>query len=189
MRADARKGSAAIEFAMIAPVFFTLLLGIFEAAILFFSQAALQTAVTDVGRLVRTGQSACYSGSGSSCKAMTETQFKQRICDGVAALLPGCTGKLVLDMKAYPAGFASVALSDPLTHDPGGDPAKSTFTGTDRFALGNACDVVIVRAYYQWPVVTPLLTWFLVNMSGGKHLLTGATAFRNEPYMSGVGGC
>lgn len=189
LRADARKGSAAIEFAMVAPVFFVLLLGIFEGAILFFSQAALQNAVTDMGRLVRTGQTACYTGSGSTCQAMTETQFKQQICDTAGALLPNCATKLVLDMKAYPAGFASVTLSDPLTRDPGGDPAKSTFTATDRFALGSACDVVIARAYYQWPVATPLLTWFLVNMAGGQHLLVGATAFRNEPYTSGVGGC
>ncbi len=44
MRADAEKGSAAIEFAFVAPVFFVLLMGTFEAAIMFFSQAVLQNA-------------------------------------------------------------------------------------------------------------------------------------------------
>ena len=58
LRADSRKGSAAIEFAFVAPVFFVLLMGIFEAGIMFFAQAALQNAVTDLGRQIRTGQAA-----------------------------------------------------------------------------------------------------------------------------------
>jgi hypothetical protein len=35
-------------------------------------------------------------------------------------------------------------------------------------------------------VATPGLTWFLVNMGGNKHLMTGATAFRNEPFTAGA---
>jgi Flp pilus assembly protein TadG len=183
-RADANKGSAAIEFAFIAPIFFVLLLGIFESAILFFSQAALQSGVSTAGRLVRTGQTACYSGSGSSCKPITEAQLKQQICNAAGALLPSCTTKLTLDMEASPSGFGSVSVPVPTSNN--ADPSKQTFTAPDKFDLGDACDVVVVRAYYQWPVVTPVLTWFLVNLSGGNHLLTGATAFRNEPFDAGA---
>ena len=43
MRADANKGPAAIEFAMVAPIFFVLLLGIFEAAIMFFCRPRCRT--------------------------------------------------------------------------------------------------------------------------------------------------
>jgi hypothetical protein len=49
--------------------------------------------------------------------------------------------------------------------------------------------VVTLRAYYQWPVTTPLLTWFLVNMAGNKHLIAAASAFRNEPYNEAQGSC
>jgi len=48
---------------------------------------------------------------------------------------------------------------------------------------------VLVRAYYQWPVFTPLLDFFLANMSGSNHLLASAAAFRNEPYTTTSGGC
>ncbi len=76
LRADADKGSAAIEFAMIAPVFFMLLMGTVEAGTMFFAQSALQNAVNDTARMVRTGQTACYTTNAGNCVQMTSSQFK-----------------------------------------------------------------------------------------------------------------
>jgi Flp pilus assembly protein TadG len=187
MRADARKGSAAIEFAFVAPVFFVLLLGTFEAGMMFFSQAALQNGVITTGRLVRTGQTSCFTTANGNCVAMTESQFKDQICTSAALLLQNCKTNLILDMRAYAGGFGAVSMDNPLSTN--ADSTKRVFTATDQFNLGNACDVVIVRAYYKWSVATPLLTWFLVNMAGGYHLLAAATAFRNEPFTAGAAGC
>ena len=50
-RSRSRSGSAAVEFAFIAPVFFMFLFGIFEGGIMFFGQAAVQ----DAARLIRAG--------------------------------------------------------------------------------------------------------------------------------------
>jgi len=190
LRADAQKGSAAIEFAFVAPVFFMFLIGIFEAAILFFSQSALQTSVAEAGRLIRTGQNTCFTQTNGTCTPMTETQFKQQICNMASPLLPGCTTDLVLFVQNYPAGFGAIPMTNPLSSNSGGSgPNNSTLTIPDQFAPGGACDVVLVRAFYGWKVITPLLTPFLVNMAGGKYLLASATAFRNEPYTGGNGGC
>lgn len=187
---DAQKGSAAIEFAFVAPVFFMFLFGIFEAAILFFSQAALQTGVAEAGRMIRTGQSACVTQNNGGCTPMTEAQFKQQICDMAAPLLPGCTTGLVLNVQNYPAGFGNIPMPNPLSPNTGGaGPNNSTLTIPDTFSPGGACDVVVVRAFYGWGVLTPLVTPFLANMAGGKYLLTSATAFRNEPFAGGNGGC
>jgi Flp pilus assembly protein TadG len=188
MRADANKGSAAIEFAFVAPVFFVLLLGIFESGVMFFTQSALQNAVTDIGRTVRTGQAGCYTMTGTTCNAMTETQFKTAICSTAGYLIPSCTSNVILDMEAASSGFSGTD-SDPLSGNSSTPPASRNFQATDQFALGNACDVVTLRAYYQWPVSTPLLTWFLVNMAGNKHLIAAASAFRNEPYNEAQGSC
>jgi Flp pilus assembly protein TadG len=181
MRADARKGSAAIEFAFVAPVFFVLLLGIFESAIMFFSQAALQNAMTDMGRLIRTGQTGCWTTSGGNCVAMTAAQFRATLCTKVAPLI-ACSANLQVDVEAF-NGYTNVNAAPALNGSNALNPAANNFQ------LGNACDVVLARAFYTWPVATPALTWFLVNMAGGKHLMTGATAFRNEPFTSGVSGC
>jgi Flp pilus assembly protein TadG len=181
LRADAQKGSAAIEFAFVAPVFFVLLLGIFESAIMFFSQSALQSAMTDMGRLIRTGQTSCYTkDSSGNCQAMTQGQFRTMLCGKVSPLI-ACNTNLQVDVESF-NGYSAVNYSSPLKNN-------LLDTGLNNFSLGNACDVVLARAFYTWPVATPGLAWFLVNMGGGKHLMTGATAFRNEPFTSGVSGC
>jgi len=183
MRADAIKGSAAIEFAMVAPIFFTLLLGIFEAAVMFFSQAVLQNGMTDMGRLIRTGQAAKWtctgSGTSQTCTPMTTAQFRTQLCTRIAPLVP-CNSNLQVDVKAQ---SSYGAISSPLKTDKSLDPTLN------RFDIGNACDVVIARAFYTRPVVTPVLSWFLINMSGNKTLITGITAFRNEPFTTTTGGC
>lgn len=179
MRADATNGSAAIEFAMVAPIFFALLLGIFEAAITFFSQSVLQTAMTDMGRLIRTGQASKWSCTGSTCTAMTTAQFRTQLCARVSPLI-ACDGNLQIDVQAQ---SSYGAISSPLMNDKTLDPSMN------RFNIGNACDVVIARAFFTRPVVTPGLNWFLINMAGDKTLITGVTAFRNEPFVAGAGGC
>jgi Flp pilus assembly protein TadG len=184
LRADANKGSAAIEFAMVAPIFFILLMGTIEAGIMFFAQSSLQNALNDTARLVRTGQSACYTTDGSgNCVAMTAAQFRTALCAEVSAILTDCaTGGVQFDANAYSAGFSVASNSSPL------DGSNNLPTLTT-FNVGNACDVVLVRAFYKWPVFTPGLNYFMANMAGSFHLLTSAAAFRNEPYSNNAAGC
>jgi Flp pilus assembly protein TadG len=183
MRADSNKGSAAIEFAMIAPVFFVLLMGTIEAGVMFFAQSALQNALNDTARLVRTGQTACYTTSGGNCVAMTQAQFKTKLCSEVSTLLQSCTtGGLQFDVNAYPSGYSAAANSSPLD-------AGKNLTTLNTFNVGSACDVVLVRAFYKWPVFTPGLNYFMANVTGNYHLLATAAAFRNEPFNVNTGGC
>jgi len=183
LKADANKGSAAIEFAMVAPVFFVLLMGTIEAGVIFFGQSVLQNAVNDTARLVRTGQTTCWTTSGGNCVTMTQAQFRTKLCSYVSTLLKNCSGAdMQFDVRAYPSGFSSASNTSPL--DSGGN--LSTLTA---FNAGNACDVVLVRAYYKWPVFTPGLNYFLANVTGGYHLLSSAAAFRNEPFTTTTGGC
>jgi Flp pilus assembly protein TadG len=189
MRADANSGSAALEFAFVAPAFFLLLMGTIEAGIIFFAQSALQNAVNDAARLVRTGQSACYTqDSGNICQPMTADQFRTHICNDVSVLLQNCmvdangASDLQFDVRAYPAGFGGANNNPPLN-------AQQDLPNLTDFNTGKACDVVLVRAFYRWPVFTPMLNFFLANMSGNKHLLATAAAFRNEPFAVEGGGC
>ena len=90
MRAD-DKGSVAIEFTMIAPVFLLMMMATIETGVIFFAQSALQNAVNDTARLVKTGQSACFSKDASNnCLGMTADQFRKQICDEVKMLLQIC---------------------------------------------------------------------------------------------------
>ena len=54
-----RRGSAAVEFALVAPIFFALLFAIIETAIVFFAGQVLETGVQDSSRMI-------YTESGDS---------------------------------------------------------------------------------------------------------------------------
>jgi Flp pilus assembly protein TadG len=171
MRADARGGSAALEFALVAPIFFLLMFAIIETSIIYFAQASLQYAVNDVARLVRTGQA----------QAMSQSTFRTQICNDIAPLL-ACSGNLQIDVESF-ANFSAATYPAPL------DSNNNLNSSLDNYQLGTACSVVLVRAFYTWGVITPLLTPFLVNMSSNNHLIYAAAAFRNEPFSTGLSGC
>ena len=189
MRANATRGSAASEFAFVAPVFFTMLFGIIETGIMYFSQFTLQNAVVQASRQIRTGgaQTSNYATaakcSGSAVTgAYTSSQqwFTDQICCGISSML-SCSN-LHVNVQNYSAGFGTGFSQSK-------DASGNLLPATDSYSPGSACDVVLVHATYTWTVVTPVLSWFLVNMAGYAHLLTATTAFRNEPYNSGAAGC
>src|ERR1700712_2889197 len=66
------RGSAAVEFALVAPIFFGLLFAIIELAMVFFAGQVLETATQDSARLIMTGQ--------AQMSAFTQTQFKNLVC-------------------------------------------------------------------------------------------------------------
>src|ERR1700732_998768 len=80
-----RRGSAAVEFALVAPVFFALLFAIIETAIVFFASQALEVGTQGSARLMLTHQA---QDSG-----MTETQFKTDLCNRISVLF-NCIGNL-----------------------------------------------------------------------------------------------
>jgi Flp pilus assembly protein TadG len=190
MRADATRGSAAIEFAFVAPAFFVLLMGIMEVGIMFFGQFTMQNAVMTAGRLIRVGTAQataygtaakCTGGQGGSgpsgAYASAQEWFKDQICCGISGLLD-CTN-LHVSVQSYSGGFGT-----------GFTPAKDSnglYTPvTDSYSPGVSCDVVLVRATYTWKVQTPGTTWFLVNMANSAHMINATSAFRNEPYAAGT---
>jgi len=171
-RKEGASGNALVEFAMIAPIFFLLMFSIMEIGIIFFAQSTLQHATEIVARLIRTGQ---VQG-----QSLTQTQVRQIICNNAAPLIP-CNGNLYVDVRAF-TNFGGVVFTPPLD-------GNGNVSGMNTFQPGVACNVVLVRSFYTWPVFTPVLTPFLKNMAGNKHLIYSASTFRNEPYSTGLSGC
>ena len=127
------------------------------------------------------GQGATDPATGKLAGEDTAAQTEQCL-KNVRTILRAAGSDLQFDVRAYSAGFSSASNSSPL--DAGGNlPALTTFN------VGNACDVVLVRAFYKWPVFTPGLRYFLANVTGGYHLVSSAAAFRNEPFTTTTGGC
>ncbi len=160
-----RRGSAAVEFALVAPIFFALLFAIIETAIVFFASQVLETVTQDSARMIMTGQA---QNAGFS-----QSQFKTYVCGKINVLFD-CANGIYVDVKSYPA-FSGVSINDPID-------ASKNFVPPNNYSPGGPGDIVVVRLFYQWPLFVTGLGYNIANLSGSKRLLTATAAFRNEPY-------
>lgn len=165
LRHDSR-GSAAIEFAIIAPIFFFLMFVIAETALIFIAEQVMDNAVFETARLIRTGQAQTAS--------MSQSDFKTAMCGKMAVFINCNSSSFYLDVKKY-ANFSDMQTSNPLNPD-------QTFTSEGTYNFGGPSDIVVVRAYYQWPTNRIFGSLSLQNMSNGNRLIGSFAAFRNEPY-------
>jgi Flp pilus assembly protein TadG len=169
----AKGGAAAVEFALVAVPFFLLLFGTIELALIFLLATSLENATDIAARQVRTGQLQTAGG------ATTQT-FKTLVCQNLGWLQGDCTNNLFVDARVYQS-FQAVTPPSPITTKNG----KTTFDPTKlTFAIGNAGDIVVVRTYYTWPIIVPLVSKALQSLSDGHMVLSSVAAFRNEPYGS-----
>ena len=163
-----RRGSVAVEFAMIAPLFFAMLFAIIETAIVFVAGQVLETSVQDTARLVLTGQVSSTSGT-------TMQQLRDNICNRASAMFT--CANLVVDVKTYSAFSTADFTSKPID--------ACTSTNTSGFILGNPGDVMVVRAFYKWPLYVTGLGYYIGGTNSGVRcnlkLLTSTSVFRNEP--------
>lgn len=160
-----REAAAAIEFSIVAVPFCALLFALIETTTVFFANGVLDNAVQETSRMIRTGR--------VQAGGFTEEQFRTEVCNQINVIL-ACDARLKIDVRTF-SQFNNVAFSSPL--DANGD-----FAGSFQFSPGAPGDVVLVRVFYAWDVMTPGLGAFLENMSGGKRLLQSSAAFRNEPF-------
>jgi Flp pilus assembly protein TadG len=164
-----QRGSAAVEFAFVAPVFFVLLFAIIETAIVFFADQVLETGLQNTGRLIYTSQ---VQAAGT-----TQAAFKQTLCDSVVVLM-SC-GNVYVDVRSYAAGTA-ISISDPID---GGGNFVNNFVYQPP-ASGDTSSTVVVRAFYQWPMIVTGLGYNIANIGRGTNhsyrLLAATAAFRPQ---------
>lgn len=162
----AESGVAAVELALVLGPAVWMLLAIFEVAMIGFAQNALDFAMTEAGRRVRTGE--VWSTS------MTEQQLKDDICGSMGSFINADCNRLHLDVDTFD-GFIDVANPSPV------NPDGTLNTGQFGFNPGVASSIVMVRGFYEWNVITPFLEQFYANV-GNKRLLSSTILFRNEPW-------
>lgn len=169
-----RRGSAAIEFALIAPLFFVMLFAIMETALIFFAAQVLETGTQDSARLMLTNQ-ALNTG-------MTQAQFTADLCNRVKVLF-SCDGTssspLIVSVRSYSPGVTIPAadLADPIVN--------RVFVSNAVYQVPKSGDTVLVRAFYSWPQFVTGLGYNISNIgsdsSSYKRLLAATAAFRTEP--------
>jgi Flp pilus assembly protein TadG len=159
-------GATAVEFSIVALPFLTLLFAVLELGLVFMVSTSLENAVDDAARQIRTGE---FQGAGG-----TKATFKTLVCNGVT-WLSDCSSKLTIDVRTF-TDFNATDATPPV--DAQGQLIPTAMT----VQPGGPVSIVLVRAYYEWSLITPMLNSSLVNAGGGKRLISAAAAFRNEPY-------
>jgi Flp pilus assembly protein TadG len=178
-----RSASAAIEFALVAPVFFGLLFAVIETGIMFFANQVLETITQDSARMLMTGQAqsgqvgVCADPVSGAALPCTQATFQNYVCSQIPALFFTCTGPngIFVDVEAYPAGFSSIAISSQID-------ANKNFVNNMQYNPGQPGEVVVVRLFYQWPQIVTGLGYNITNLTGNMRLLSATAVFQNEPY-------
>jgi Flp pilus assembly protein TadG len=162
-------GFTAVEFALVAPWFLMLLFGIMAVGLFFFTTFALENAVDQAARLIRTGQ-AQESG-------MTADQFKTKVCENAPGYVD-CAGKMRVNVVS---GVDPSTLAPPSCTDSGGAlvPAAST-----TFTPGGSGNYVLVTVCYEMELASKIPFLHLGEMGNGSALIQAATTFKTEPYGS-----
>ena len=161
----AQQGATAVEFALIAPAFFALLIAMFQTAFFLFAQMALQNAAVEAGRYFLTGQA--QNGN------WTASNIQSKVCPMIQAIMT-CANVIVVVQNA--SSFSAASTSAPALYS-GGTPITS-FT----YAPGTPGEVMVVQLVYKWSVISGPLGFVLSNLPNGAAEIVGASAFMVEPY-------
>jgi Flp pilus assembly protein TadG len=164
-----RRGSSAVEFALVAPIFLGLSFSILEAGYFFFVESAVDGANVKAARLIRTGQ--------AQNNAISRDAFFNEICK-VVDIFGDCNTQLTVDVARFNS-FAQLAAdaSAPTCRD-----ADQTAIDAIPFDVGGAREIIRVRICYMHKSFNPGLGLNLQKANNGALKMISTSIFRNEPY-------
>lgn len=153
--------TAAVEFAMIAPLLIALTLGAIQLGLIFFGTSELERITQKSARNVMLG----------GAQGMSSGQFQSAVCANVVILFD-CSGLMI---SLSPATSAAAPIATPqLTFD-----ANGNVTNTFPFNPGASSSTMVLQVLYRLPVLAgPMFTF---ANSNGDILLTSTAVFVNEP--------
>ncbi|WP_417583969.1 TadE/TadG family type IV pilus assembly protein [Pelagibacterium sp.] len=162
--ARSERGVTIIEFAIVGPVFFAFIGATIETALAFFAGYALDAAVIDTSRLIRTGQSAYIS---------SEANYRDALCGQLYGIFD-CDE---LRMSVRPiSSFANFSTTDPV------DPDTGAWTMNNTYTAAQPLQIMMIETYYKWPTFFNIPGLNAGQTGDGKRLLAAAHVIRTEPF-------
>jgi Flp pilus assembly protein TadG len=150
-----RRGVTAVEFALLAPTFFLMLMGITETCLMLGAQQLLENAAYNTSRLAKTG----FTNTGQT-QAQTVSQILMTELQSYGALIT--TSSVTMTAAAYNS-FSGAA------------------TGTGGVTgYGTQQQIVVYTVSYPWKLFTPMMS-SIMGTSGIVNL-TSTIVVRNEPF-------
>jgi hypothetical protein len=175
-------GTAAIEFALVAPVMFMFIFGIIEFGLIIFNTSYLENATNIASRLGRTG----YEEEGVDREDMIIAAIEESTNEVFDP------SQIDISYEYYSQfdhigkgeeyfdtnGSGQYDLGEPYT-EINGNGQWDAELGQD--GLGEAGDVVVYTVTYPWKIMTPILQPFFLS-SDGVYEIRSSIIVRNEPY-------
>ncbi len=162
------RGVTAIEFGILAIPFFTIILATMQTAPVYFAAQALDSALEDATRLIRTGQAQNGSTYGST------TALRNYMCPFTFNLFGDCS-QIKLDVTVI-TNFNSI--TSPPVETCNTDPTKGvigcTLNDPPAYDAGAKQQIIQVRAYYRYPLVIVLPYFNLKNHPDNYRLAHGS---------------
>lgn len=161
------RGATAIEFALLAFPFFGLIAAIIQTSLVFLASQVLESALIDASRQVRIGEA----------QKLSREDLKTHICNELYGLLGDCSG-MHLRVEAI-GSFSAASVHIPL--DPTCTKSRD-WTVPESWSPGDSSDVVMVQAYFRYPLPIPLGPLSMANLADGSRLIGATYVFKNEPF-------
>ena len=173
------EGAAALEFALVLPPLCLILVGMFEMAMLMFTQASMEGALREAARFGMTGS--------VPDPAARQTQILAIIQKDTFNMLTSPT----ISFLIY-NGFNNVGTPEPWVDSNGNGKWDSGESYTDvnsnakwdadqgKTGVGASAQIVQYTVQYDWHVITPFMAPIFGN--GGKVHLKASVVMRNEPW-------
>ncbi|RZT42926.1 TadE/TadG family type IV pilus assembly protein [Cupriavidus agavae] len=146
------RGASAVEFALVAPIFFLLLFSIVDFGAMMWANLTMQHAVREAARYAVTGQ-----------KGLDPNQSPQRYRAVLEKLEQSSLG--VFNMSNAQVSTWVNGSSQP--------------SGAGMF--GTAGDIVVIQVTCNWPLLTPVVAAFY-KPTNGKYRFSVAATMRNEAF-------
>lgn len=193
----ARDGATALEFALVAPIFFFLMMAIMEYGLFMFHKVAIESITMQIGREASLNAA---SGNSADCASSAPDRLGYIRCyveRKAAYLINGEEVKVSINTVAQGGtrapdiclGNGGAAPSSPPTcsgqyEDVNGN---GVYDGpTPNNDVGAPGDLIEVRVSYPWRVLVPYMSRIIGSeMGDGSRsnvvMITSSTVFRNEP--------
>jgi Flp pilus assembly protein TadG len=159
-----RKGSAAIEFAILALPFMVLIFAIVEIALMFFIDSGLDAALHKTVRQVRVGTAKNASWSLAT--------FKSTLC-GQLSYSFSCSSSLLVRAVVV-TDMSSVTKTNPIVN--------GQLSVSENFNIGGSGDYVLIQAFLPYDPVLKLYAFAGGRLTDGRYVLGAAELFKNEPF-------
>jgi len=164
------RGITAVEFAILAPLFFSLLLSSIELGFVMSKKAMLESAAAEVSRSI-------YTGAASE-GLVTQEELQDWVCERIDLIYNHCEDNLSIELTVIDS-FTDIPDSDAVCVD-----SDEDINPTVSFNPGTTNEIMYMRICLTTSIFTPGMGVGLAlpKTENGKVQLVSALAFSNEPF-------